>query len=457
MRVVLLVVVLAACGDNTRYRYDSLVEVSGASPYADSCNGAAQPGTSYPGLELEPSLAIDPGDPGHLVAAWQQDRWSNGGANGLGTAVSFDGGVTWRRSLPKFSHCAGGDYQRASDPWVSIAADGTPYAISISFDATTDRSAVLAASSRDGGATWDEPIALLADDDPDVFNDKESITADPHDAGRAYAVWDRLTGLSHPMDPVGTGPSMLARMTDGAWEPARAIYDPGTDAQTIGNVIDVLPDGTLVDVFLRILMSSAKNPDFAIAAIRSTDHGDTWSAPVVIAPAQGVEIAKNGVGIRTGEGLPQLAVDPDSGALYVAWQDSGFDNMHSAIAVARSLDGGVTWSQPIQANGDPDAFAFTPAIAAGNGGVGLFYYDTRLDDPSSPAFRVAAWLASSSDRGATWSDERLSSAFDLRPAQPGSSYFLGDYQGLVANGATFVPLFAIAFVENDRSDIFVRP
>ncbi len=457
MRVALLFVLLAACGDNTRYRYGSLVEVSGASPYRDSCNGALQPGTSYPGLEVEPSLAIDPTAPAHLVAAWQQDRWSNGGANGLGAAVSFDGGLTWQRSLPKFSHCAGGDYERASDPWVSLAADGTPYAVSISFDATSDRSAVLAARSGDGGMSWDDPVALIADDDPDVFNDKESITADPHDPGRAFAVWDRLTGLSHPMDPVGTGPTMLARMTDGAWEPARAIYDPGTDSQTIGNVIGVLPDGTLVDVFMRILMSSSKNPDFSLVAIRSTDHGDTWSAPVVISPVQGVDIGKNGVFIRAGEGLPQLAVDADSGALYVAWEDSSFDQTHSAIAVVRSLDGGVTWSAPIQANGDPDVFAFTPAIAAGNGGVGVFYYDTRLDDPSAPEFRITAWLASSFDRGDTWSDERLTSGFDLRPAQPGSSYFLGDYQGLVANGETFVPLFGIAFVDNDRTHIFVRP
>ena len=452
----LLLLALAACGDNTRYRFDHLIDLSGASPYAGDCNGAAQPGTPHPGFEVEPQLAIDPSDPSHLLASWQQDRWSNGGANGLVTAVSFDGGEHWRRSLPAFSHCAGGDYERASDPWVTFDASGTPYAISISFDATGNRSAVLAAHSPDGGATWDAPVTLIADDDPDVFNDKETITADPTEPGRVYAVWDRLAGLTSS-DPIGTGPAMLARMTDGGWEPTRPIYDPGVDAQTIGNVIGVLPDGTVVDVFLRILMSSTKTPDVSIAIIRSSDRGDTWSAPIVIAPAQGVDFGKNGVGVRTGEGLPQLAIDPVTGAIYVAWQDSGFDKMHSSIAVARSLDGGLTWGARVEANGDPDAHAFTPQVAVADGAVGIAYYDTREDDPASPAFRVTEWLATSLDRGETWSDERLSSAFDLRAANTGSTYFLGDYQGLVADGETFVPLFGIAFVDNDPSDIFVRP
>ena len=43
-----------------------------------------QPGSrNYLNSEVEPQVAIDPTDPSHLVGAWQQDRWSNGGAHGL--------------------------------------------------------------------------------------------------------------------------------------------------------------------------------------------------------------------------------------------------------------------------------------------------------------------------------------------------------------------------------------
>ncbi len=451
-----LLVLVAACGDDLAYRFDHLVDLTGQSPYADGCTGAPARGVVYPGFEVEPAIAVDPANDRHLVASWQQDRWSNGGANGIGTAVSTDGGAHWQRSVPRFSRCDGGAYERASDPWLAIGATGT-YAIAIAFDSADDRSVVLAASSRDGGATWDTPKLLIDDNDPDVLNDKESITADD---AHAYAVWDRLTGLTQPNKPVGTGPTLFARNTDGAWEPHRVIYDPGVDAQTIGNIVAVLPDGALLDVFQVITMASSKSPQVNVAVIRSTDHGDTWSDPVVIAPVAPVGLAKSMIGVRDGAGLPSIAVDPGTGAVYVAWQDSRFAaGDHDGIAIARSFDGGLTWAPPVQANGVPDVPAFTPAVAvADDGTVGVTYYDVREDDPQAAAFRVTAWLATSQDRGATWSDQRLSSAFDLRPALIADSYyFLGDYQGLAARGDGFAALFAVAFVDEDRTDIFVRP
>ena len=448
-RLVVLLILVAACGDNDRYTFDGLVTVSGYSRYSRDCNGAPQHGIEYTGMEVEPQLAIDPTDDAHLIAAWQQDRWSTGGANGLMTGASHDGGKTWTLAEPRFSRCAGGLYQRASDPWLAIAADGTAYAISISFDDTTARSAVLAASSHDGGLHWDTPVILRADDDPDVFSDKESITADPQDPGRVYAVWDRLTGLTMPTQPVGTGPTWFARTTDAVWAPARPIYDPGVDAQTIGNVIAVLPDGTLLDVFMVIRMTSSQQPTAEIGVIRSTDHGDTWSDEVAIAPLGAIGVP----GIRTGGGLPAIAVDASTGAVYVAWQDARFSGgQRDGIAVARSLDGGRSWSQPVQANGVPTAPAFTPTLAAAGGTVGLLYYDLR----SAP--RATAWLATSRDGGATWNDEPVTGEFDLAPARlSGQTAFLGDYEGLVARGDRFVPLLAVPFRSNDPTDIFVRP
>jgi len=44
---------------------------------------------------------------------------SNGGANGIVSAATFDGGQTWVRSSAKFS-AAPSAYDRATDPWVSI-------------------------------------------------------------------------------------------------------------------------------------------------------------------------------------------------------------------------------------------------------------------------------------------------------------------------------------------------
>lgn len=49
-------------------------------------------GSFFVNAEVEPFVAVDPRNPNHLVATWQQDRWTNGGARALMTAASFDGG-----------------------------------------------------------------------------------------------------------------------------------------------------------------------------------------------------------------------------------------------------------------------------------------------------------------------------------------------------------------------------
>src|SRR5436305_2086872 len=79
-----------------------------------SCTGPAGGGEIFLNSEVEPSLAVDPKDPKHLIGAWQQDRWSNGGANGIVSAVSFDGGHTWAQKTVPFTRCSGGLFLRAS-------------------------------------------------------------------------------------------------------------------------------------------------------------------------------------------------------------------------------------------------------------------------------------------------------------------------------------------------------
>src|SRR5258707_4972841 len=73
-------------------------------------------GTNYPSAEVEPSVAVNPRDPTNVVAVWQQDRWDNGGANGLRGAFSFDGGANWGQTAPAFTRCTGRSHDRATDP-----------------------------------------------------------------------------------------------------------------------------------------------------------------------------------------------------------------------------------------------------------------------------------------------------------------------------------------------------
>ena len=174
-----------------------LVLANGASPFASCTIGG--PGNLFVNAETEPFVAVNPTNPQNLIGVVQQDRWSNGGSHGLITMSSFDGGATWATSFPHFSACAGGtaanggNYDRSSDPWVSIGPDGRAYQVSLSVNAVQTLSAVIASTSTDGGLTWSEPATIKRDLSPDnfVFNDKESVTADPNHAGTAYVVWDR--------------------------------------------------------------------------------------------------------------------------------------------------------------------------------------------------------------------------------------------------------------------------
>jgi hypothetical protein len=288
------------------------------------------------------------------------------------------------------------------------------------------------------------------------------------------------------------GPAYFSRTTDGGqtWEPARAIYNPGANSQTIGSQIVVLPDGTLVDVFNEVL--GAKNVGNAtfvynVSLVRSTDRGVTWTHGQAIRAAQlltraafdsqgiAVRDPETGEPVRTGDIIPQVAVDrspagPARGTLYVVWQDSRFSGFaHDSIAFAKSTDGGFTWSAPIQINQTPTSIpsgnqqAFTPSIAvAPDGTIGVTYYDFRNNTAAAPLltdyFIVHCHPATSSCTSpADWTFETklTDTSFDMRQAPVARGFFTGDYEGLGVAGTKFVAFFSMPHL-SDPSSVFFR-
>jgi hypothetical protein len=452
---------------------DAITDAAAPSPYTAGCDVTPAGASAYVNAEVEPMLAVDPRNAANLVAAWQQDRWSDGGARGLRTGYSSDGGRSWRYAQAAFTHCSGGtslnggDYPRASDPWVSIGPGGIAYQIAIAFSGNTfapgSLSAVLASRSLDGGATWSAPATLIRDG-ASAFNDKESISADPTDARFVYAVWDRIA-------PNGPGPTWLARSSDAgaSWEPARAIYTPPANAQTINNQVVVLPDGTLV-LFFTQLAQSAGQQTATLGVARSLDKGLTWSAPTFIAASLsiGTHDPGSGVALRDGGNLGAIAAGPD-GSLAVTWQDARFSaGTVEGIAFSRSLDGGLSWSAPVQVNRVPSAQALLPAVAIrGDGTIGVLYYDLRNAGAATSALSTDVWLVESSD-GVHWRETHLDGPFDFRRAplvsEDGGAFalFVGDYQALAtgrgasdagASAPAFLPLFAQA-TSTSLTDVF---
>jgi len=419
------------------------VRVSLPSSFTSGCDGiAVENGTLYPNTAVEPSLVINPFNPMNLIAAWQQDRWSNGGAQGLMLAASVDGGNSWTLTSAPFSRCTGGnpgnlgDYARATDPWLTVSPNGYAYALSLSFTGTTlapgSSSAMLVARSADFGVTWQLPHVLIQDG-AQVFNDKGSITADPVNASYVYAVWDRLTSQV-------AGPTYFALSADGGstWQPAINIYDPGTSSQTIGNQIVVLPNDVLLNVFTQIDTGANKTTSSSVRVIQSTNNGATWSKPIVIAALQpvGTTNPANNAPVRDGSDI--VSVSTAAGAVYVAWQDSSFSmGKHDGIALARSTDGGQTWSAPVQVNADTNVQAFTPTVSvSADGVIAVTYFDLRNNTVPSPTTLYAdCWMVTSIDGGVNFTEQHLSGSFNLYHAPDSEGLFLGDYQALVNTGS----------------------
>ena len=444
---------------------DAQVRVSARSPYPSACDGTPPTGTLYVGSEVEPQVAVDPQNPAHLIGVWQQDRWSDGGARGLRTGYSFDAGRTWSTSAAAFSRCTGGsaanggDFARASDPWVTIGPDGTAYQIAIAFNgatfASSSSSAVLASRSRDGGRTWSAPVTLIRDAST-PFNDKEAITADPLAAGYAYASWDRLEQTGH-------GPSYFARTQDAGvtWEAARPIYDPGANAQTLDNQVVVSTAAgttTLCNFFTQFDVIQRGLVAHRLALVRSTDRGTTWGAPIVVSDVRAVGVVDPQDPTREIRDAANLGAFASGarGRIVAVWQDARFSaGARDGIAFARSDDGGRTWSAPVQVNRAPAVQAFMPAVTiTDDGTIGVLYYDMRNDTPDPGTLLVDAWLATSKD-GATWSERHVAGPIDLTLApQVEGGLFVGDYHGLAHAGNGFVALIAQANRDPDnRSDI----
>ena len=470
---------------------------SGLSPFAPGCGGPGEAGPSsvvYQNAEVETHVAVNPTNPMNVVAYWQQDRWNDGGSHGLRAGYSFNGGNAWAFSAPRFSRCSGGaglgnagDYERATDPWLSFSPNGRLHAIGLSFDNSTPRNAVLAAFSDDGGATWSLPRVLRFDNPRALgnnFNDKETLTADPFDSSLVYATWQRLvspseraSGKAYENSFSWYSEAYFTRSTNGgqSWEPARAIFtEKGRHVQTIGNQVDVLPDGTLINGFnlIHAITNRKGMRGYNVALMRSPDKGTSWSGVINVNRllVDEVQDPDDGHDVRTGDILPDWAVDRSSnpgtrGNVYVVWMDTRFnDPDHNDILLARSRNGGLTWDPPVVADHAPRGVdAFTAMVDVDSTGrVAVSYYDFRNDVPGDAVLSSDLWVAHSHNGGASFlpaDENRLTTtSFDMRIAPDALGYFVGDYTGLDHFGTTFHPTWVGANTGNlaNRTDVFHR-
>lgn len=399
--------------------------------------------------QTEPFLALNPEKETNLLAGYQEGRFADGGARALSYAFSKNNGKTWTEGLiPGLTPVTGGSFQRASDPWVAYGPGGRAYYASLLFNETNPDNGVFVSASADGGKTWGPPVAVHLGGSAE-FDDKQAVVVDTRGdspfRGRVYVGWDSVRNDGNEILRVSWS-------GDGGQS-----YSPPANLASQGANLGIIPLVGPGGVVHAVWFHADRNTcPCSLLTSRSEDGGSTWSTPVAVASVKGASVQ----GLRTG-GLPTAAVDPRNGRLYVAWQDDlGGDFFPTRLAaddidgvfLARSDDGGRTWSAPELVSGTDPASSFTPAVAVGpTGRVALSYYSLR-NDPARQ-FLVDHYLALSTD-GINFEAARRTtkSSFDVRFASvTDRGFFLGDYQGLVV-GKKLVHALWVGTLETSKID-----
>ncbi len=333
---------------------------------------------------------------------------------------------------------------------------------------------------------------LIEDEAGRYLNDKNSITADPNDARYVYAIWDRLQepgrAVANPENQRGgafKGPIMLARSTNNgqSFEPARKIYESGANKQTIGNQIVVRPQGELFDFFGDITNRSNRRNSIGpvnVSFIVSDDHGSTWTKPTRIDDQLPMSLfradstvdfepfpcpdpgATGACPVRSGDLIPDAAVNRSNGRLYVVWMDARFSFFQTgafqwdSIAYSQSTRRRTARGRPrSRSTARHPARARTvrrsrpPSHVGDDGTVTVTYYDFRNNTASPATLDTTHWAvhchAASENcaNPASWNEETQDSpTFNIRTAPFARGYFLGDYMGLDSDrSGAFLSLF----------------
>jgi len=338
-------------------------------------------------VQSEVSLAVH-GDT--LVAVWNdsEGQWGTGTLSGFATSV--DRGATWSDggSVPD-----GPLTDLSGDPSVVVLPDGTW--LHAAIDLGNDDGVGVNRGRVEGSAVvWDPPRSHVTGGGE--LLDKPYLDVDPATgtAYLAYVNWSQNRGE-------------LTASSDGgaSWTPPLEVFH---SSRAQGYVPAAGVDG---DVFV-VWTERVGEPDGEIRVRRARDHGAAWDGPPVrvVALTPGSEVAPRCYDRVRNPTFASIAVDrssgPHRGAVVVTYTDGpagGIDAM-----VARSVDGGVTWSTPRRLHrdrGTDGVEQLWPSVHAGpHGRITAAWLDRRHDDGVSGLTDV--YVAQSVDGGARFGPDR---------------------------------------------------
>jgi hypothetical protein len=292
--------------------------------------------------------------------------------------------------------------------------------------------------SDDDGATWSAPVLATTKNNPNDFNDKESIWVDdlatsPY-FGRVYVSYTEFRSpVCCPAEPV-----MVTVSTDGgnsfsAPKSLSPAGNNGTGNGRQGSMVRSGPDGT---VYVAWEQGAAQ-----VVAV-SRDGGARWSRPTTIGPVDDMPDPLPGSNFRT-DSFPSIAADPRPGSttVWASWVNETANG--TRVVVSTSTNRGATWSPLQTVSGPAEGDAFYQGLdVASNGRVDLGYQAQRAIDPTTFGTGNAAidsWYVTKAPAGA-WSAPVKVSSVSTDPAASAQNnlqrQFMGDYNTLVSTNET---------------------
>ena len=322
--------------------------------------------------------------------------------------------------------------------------------------------AMLLVSSDDNGKTWQAPRVLLASKSGQF---DAQIVIDPADRRTLYAAWlqagKHAVVVAKSVDSGATwaftvavrsaveldkpvlavrGPNVyigfnyedevwVAASADGGrtFTPARVNNSDRPGWSLLGGAA-VDPSGHAYVGWASYAKAGGARGMVNLYVAKSTDGGKTWSPALLDASA----IAPGCASEACSEAFlgAQIAIAADTGGtLYAAWSAGSAKKGPQRIYFSSSVDGGETWRPRLSLSaaekGVEHAF---PAIVAGSpGDVRVAWMDSR----NTPYWNT--YYRSSTNGGATWSDEARLSGFVSGYryiTKRGFRFPFGDYFGL---------------------------
>jgi hypothetical protein len=365
--------------------------------------------------KFEPYIAVNLLIPGIMVAVAVD---TTTGVPLIGVYHSLDGGANWSQALlplpPGFTGAE-----------AAAVAYGFPNIFIISAHAFPGASdgTVICYRSTDNGATFSSPVIVSSGFGLYINNDETNITIDVAQSspylGNIYISYNHQFNVANG----GNSTAFLSRSRDGGitWDTPILLSSDAEQVERPDVAVDLI--GRVYGAWITI------NPLFRFVIRVSSDGGTTFNSPQqvsIIVPVPTI-LPVPGYAFRVltfANISTDRSVGPFTNRVYTIWQD--FRLGYSDIFMSISNNMGMSWTNPVSITGAPAGSQnFFPALDVDplTGVVNVIYYSNQVN-----GFLLDVYVARSINGGQTFTNTRITNvSFDPNAGGVGPVSLIGDY------------------------------